>query len=550
MGARLEPVGGRSAGDQIPAKLIVMPPDGPPLDHDLRPFNTIGRHPDQNVQILDRVVSKEHALVTYADAAYWLQDMGSRNGTFVNGTRITGRTRLKDGDTVTMGATQIRFVSGNKTMASGLGADQVTINANSFTQTAIRSRLEAASEADRKFLPAHQVTNDQALRNDYEKLRISFELNQAIGTELKAEPLLQKILDKAFEFTTADRGVILLMNEDSVPEPAAAKFRSSGALSQFEVSQTILNEVITHRHAVLSSDASIDSRFGGSQSIMMQGIRSTMCVPLVFGENLLGMIHLDSQIATGVFTEKDLQVLSVFAQQAAMQLSNARLAQRAEHEAIARDNLSRLLSPNLVEEVVAGRIDMDIGKGGELHDATVVYTDIRGFTAMSEKLAPRAVVSMLNEYFEIMVDIIFQYEGTLDKFVGDAIMAIWGAPVAQDDHAERAVRAVLDMMKALERFNRFREANRDYPLPTGVGINTGEVVAGYVGSSRTMSYTVIGDTVNTAARLCSHAGPGEVLISDPVKKRLEGKLTLEDRPAASLKGKAKPVPIYRVLSIK
>ena len=304
---------------------------------------------------------------------------------------------------------------------------------------------------------------------------------------------------------------------------------------------------MTNHTAVLSSDATMDSRFGGSHSIILQGIRSTMCVPLLSSGNLLGMIHLDTRIATGVFTEKDLQVLNVFANQAAVQVENARLAKRLESEAVARANLSRLLSPNLVEQIVKGSIALE--KGGELREATVLFSDIRGFTAMSERLDPQHMVSMLNEYFEIMVDIVFRYEGTLDKLVGDEIMAVWGAPVHQVDHAERAMRAALEMMKALEDFNRFRTANGEDAIHAGCGINCGKLVAGYMGSTRTLSYTVIGDTVNTAARLCGTAAAGEILVSDPIRNKLGASLHVEARPSESLKGKARPVSIFRVLSM-
>ncbi|MCA9539286.1 MAG: FHA domain-containing protein [Myxococcales bacterium] len=530
------------------AKLIVMTPNGEQSEHALRAINTLGRHPDQTVQILDRVVSKEHALVTFADEGYWLQDMGSRNGTFVNGVQIRGRTRLRDGDTITLGSTRVMFVadqSGGANRSRDVG--NVTIQQAGVTDTAIRSRVQADETRSHEFLPELQITDDAHLRADYEKLRIAFELNQAIGTELDIDLLLDRILEKAFEFTNADRGVILLMNRTGEPEPRALKNRR-GKEEKVELSQTILNEVIEHHNAVLSSDATMDSRFGGSHSIIMQGIRSTMCVPLMTGDELLGMIHLDTRIATGVFTEKDLRVLTVFANQAALKIANARLAKQAEDEAIARHNLSRLLSPNLVEQVVKGSIAME--KGGELREATVLFSDIRGFTAMSGRLDPHSIVSMLNEYFEIMVDIVFRYDGTLDKFVGDELMAVWGAPLGQVDHTERALRAALDMMKALEDFNRFRVANGEDAIKVGCGINSGRLVAGYMGSTRTMSYTVIGDTVNTASRLCSHAGPGEVLITDPIRNALGPRLTLETRPMAELKGIAQPLPIYRVLALK
>ena len=530
------------------AKLIVMTPDGAQSEHELRAINTLGRHPDQTVQILDRVVSKEHCLVTFGDEVYWLQDLGSRNGTYVNGIQIRGKTRLRDGDTITLGSTRVIYVQQEVEDTRALAVNQVTINPTQRedTATAIRSKMPALASNARQFVPESQIADDSTLRSDYEKLRIAFELNQAIGTELDIHALLEKILEKAFEFTNADRGVILLLDAEGVPVPSAVKNRRGGD-EQLELSQTILNEVIDNRNAVLSSDATMDSRFGGSHSIILQGIRSTMCVPLLFADELLGMIHLDTRIATGVFTEKDLQVLTVFANAASVQIANARLAKRAESEAIARSNLSRLLSPNLVEQVVKGTIAME--KGGLLREATVLFSDIRGFTAMSERLDPRNIVSMLNEYFEIMVDIVFHHEGTLDKFVGDEIMAVWGSPVGQIDHTDRAVHAALDMMKALDDFNRFRVANGEDAINVGCGISTGKLVAGYMGSTRTLSYTVIGDTVNLGARLCSHAAPGEVLVSTAVVNALGPRLRYEERASAEMKGKTGRVPIYRVLGL-
>src|SRR4029077_6609036 len=137
----------------------------------------------------------------------------------------------------------------------------------------------------------------------------------------------------------------------------------------------------------------------------------------------------------------------------------------------------------------------------------------RGFTPMSEKRTAQEVVDMLNEYFELMVEMIFKHEGTLDKFVGDEIMALFGAPVAHPDHAYRAVKVAVEQMQALEEWNLVRVAEGEDPIRVGMGINTGEVVAGYLGSSKALEYTVIGDVVNTASRLCSRAGAGELVVS-------------------------------------
>ena len=187
-----------------------------------------------------------------------------------------------------------------------------------------------------------------------------------------------------------------------------------------------------------------------------------------------------------------------------MRIQNARLAQRAEDEAVARSSLSRLLSPNLVEQVVSGGISMD--KGGTFARSDCAVTDVRGFTSLSEEIGPEETISLLNEFFEIMVDIVFRHDGTLDKFIGDELMAVWGAPMEQSDHVERAVRAALEMRRSLEDWNRFRVANGASRVLARTAINTGQMVAGYMGSTKTLSYTVIGDAVNTAVTNVSSCG--------------------------------------------
>jgi len=506
---------------------------------------TIGRHPDQDLQVLDRVVSKQHSIVEMnARGRYTVRDSGSRNGTFVNGTIVPDRVELQNGDRIVIGSSEIIYTEEMKTDPL---AGRVTIMAGNM-DTHIRSRV--ASRDEGRFLPEGQVTDDRHLRQDYEKLRISYELNQSIGLEMDLEVLLDKILDKAFEIFPADRGVILLKEpEAGTLVPRVVKARGGEAnIENVKISQTILNEIMEEKQGLLSSDAMMDSRFAGSHSIILEQIRSTMSVPLMHDDDVLGVIHLDSKIASGAFMEKDLQVLSGFARQAALMIRHQRLLTEFEGQVVMREKLHRLLSPQLVEEVVSGRLD--IKKGGEVRRATVMFADIRGFTSISERMPPQEVVTLLNEYFELMVDIIFKYEGTLDKFVGDEIMAIWGAPISRDDDAERAVRAAVEMQQAMRRFNEAQELGGGAGFEIGIGLNTGEVVAGYMGSTKSMNYTVMGDTVNTAARFCGTAGPRDVLIGENTFREVGYLLELEKLPPTKLKGKAEHVDIFRVLRMK
>jgi adenylate cyclase len=175
-----------------------------------------------------------------------------------------------------------------------------------------------------------------------------------------------------------------------------------------------------------------------------------------------------------------------------------------------------------------------------------MFTDIRGFTSMSEKMTPDEIASLMSEYFEEMVDIIFEYGGTLDKFIGDAIMALWGAPIAHPDDADKAVQAAIAMQKAVAELNEHWKKEKRPTINIGIGINHGDVFAGNIGSHRRLEYTVLGDAVNTASRLCSKAGGGEIIISPALYDILADKPPVEKLEPLALKGKAQPMPVLRV----
>jgi adenylate cyclase len=253
-------------------------------------------------------------------------------------------------------------------------------------------------------------------------------------------------------------------------------------------------------------------------------------------------------MATNAFTEKDLAMLQGIAQQASIAVENSRLVEKIEQAAITRQKFERMLSPNLVEQVVSG--DLEIKKGGELRKVAVLFSDIRGFTSLSEKAPPQDLVKMLNEYFEVLVDQIFETQGTLDKFIGDAIMAIWSAPVDVDDAAFKAVSSAVKIQKIMSEYNQLREMDGMPPIHTGIGVDTGEVVAGYMGSTKTMSYTVVGATVNRTARLCSKAAAGEVLISEDTYHACGERLVCEERAPVELKGISKPVRHWNVKDVR
>ncbi|MBC8070021.1 MAG: FHA domain-containing protein [Deltaproteobacteria bacterium] len=514
------------------ARLILVTGDGA-KEHSLSAFNTLGRHPDNTVQLLDRIVSKEHCRITRGpQGKYVLRDVGSLNGSFVNGERVTER-NLEHGDEVSMGNTVLRFEEDgpiaparNVTMFS----DQV--------QSQVRSRVDASSH----FLPAAEILDIEHLRADYEKLRIAHELSQRLSVDTDLDELCRKIIDETFQLIRADRAVILIVDPES-GELMPRYVKQKREDEQITLSSSILEEVRNNKRAVLSSDAMLDERFKAAKSIIMQGIRSTMCVPMLYNDRLVGAIHMDSMLTTNAFTEKDLTLFQGIATQAAVAIENHRLAKKIEKDAETRAQFQRLLSPNVVEQIVSGAIQLD--QDGSKLDVTMLFADIRGFTSMSERHTPEQMVRTLNAYFEVMVDVLFRNSGTLDKYVGDEIIGLFGAPVQRPDAPVLAVRCALEMQRALEEFNRMREADGVETVHVGIGVNTGPVIAGAIGSSRTLQYTVIGDAVNVASRLCSAAGPDEVLISQSTYELVRGQVAVEDRDPIIVKGKAKAIDIFR-----
>jgi adenylate cyclase len=522
------------------AKLIVISGEER-QEFELAAFNTIGRHPDNTIQILDRIISKEHAHIQRAaDGRYLLRDLRSLNGTFMRGERVADH-YLSDGDEFTMGSTRIVFV--DKPKADDV-LQRVTI-APGLTESHIRGRIQANTG---DFMPERQIADEKNLRRDYERLRIGHELARAVGSELDLDKLLPKILDKAFELVGADRGVILLMDDKGELSPRFVKTRSGKSDPNIVLSKTVMAEVVNNKAAVLSSDATMDARFSGAHSIIMQGIRSTMTLPLLHSGELLGIMHLDSLFTSNAFTEKDLQVCTGMAAQAAISIQNARLASRIEREAQTRAQISRLIPPSVVEQVVKGQLTIE--KGGRLTEVTMLFSDIRGFTTMSDGKPAQEIVNTLNEYFEVMVDILFEYSGTLDKFVGDEIIGLFGAPIALEDAPYKSVACALAMLKGLEEFNRTRAAENQPEIRIGIGINTGNVITGSIGSTRALQYTAIGDAMNVASRLVNIASSGEIIVSEHTYRHLVGRVEAAELPPVKVKGKAQELKVFRITGLK
>jgi adenylate cyclase len=527
----------------VAPRLILKGMAGDVTEYSLGENNVLGRSTTASVRLADREVSRKHSQVDKEGEDYILRDLGSSNGTFLNGKRIFGPTALKDGDEVVIGTSKMEFRVGS----GGPKPKNAEIVHGEDHGRAL-SGVVARVGAKANFSPADQIHDIHQLKRDYERLRIGHEFSNYVRLERDLNELLARILQIAFDLIPCDNGVILLRDPASHVLVIQAMRQRKPGQGKVLVSDTLLAQVQATKEGVLTSDAISDERFQASHSIIALGVRSAMAVPLLnsSGEEVKGIMFLDSREHIAAFTTKDLEVLSAIAAQASVALENSEYARALEHEATQRAQLSRFLSPALVEQAARGSIELT--KGGVLTELTILFSDIRGFTTISEKMPAQEVVKMLNDYFELMVDILFEHNGILDKFIGDAIMGLWGAPVKRPDDATQAVRAAVKMQERLKEWNEDRVASGKVPIKIGIGLHTGLVVVGNMGSNRALSYTAIGDGVNLASRLCGVAREDMVVISEDCAQRAgKEKFVLEALPPAKVKNREQPVEIYRVL---
>ena len=515
------------------------------LEHTVR----LGRASSVDLPLEDPTVSKVHATLRLAGGKWLVEDAGSRNGTMVNGAKIGGPVELRAGDRIVVGSTTLEFALHRPSRATGrfTVVDQTTLSE-------VQVRVGQGG-AQGHFVSAAAVRDVEQLRADYEKLRVAYELMRAVGDAADINVLLERVLHVATDLFGAERGILLMARSDGSLEPVASRVRSQDSAERpgseadsFTIPRSILREVVEERQAVLSSDAKTDARFQAAESVILHSIRATMSVPLLAGERLHGVIHLDSRLDVAVFTEQDLHLLSGFASQAAQFIELVQLREKMQQQALSRDRLARLLPPEVVDDVMSGRVRLE--RGGTATEATVLFVDIRGFTSWTETRPAAEVVQGLNAYFDVMADAIFTRGGTLDKFIGDEIMAVWGAPIPSATHSEDAVRAAIGMMKALDTLNEQRVSEGLPALAAGIGINAGPLVAGYMGSRRAMSWTVLGDVVNVAARLCAAAEPGQILVGASVARAVADIAEVVEEAPRRFKGKAEPIPVARVLGLR
>ncbi|NUM33873.1 MAG: FHA domain-containing protein [Candidatus Brocadiae bacterium] len=513
----------------------------------------LGRGSYNTIQLQERKASRKHAEIRYQNGSYIIEDLKSGNGTFLNKKPVT-EAKLQDKDLITIADAVFMFRNPYEYLPeslSSLPAPTIQREAVLTDQSSDfeRTRAEVKFDAQHSFLMnLDEIQDITELEKANKKLRIIYEVNHAISSILDLQELLGVILDVVFQYMPAERGAILLYDESKNSlTSSVTKIYNQDSEGTIKISKTILERVVEEKISLLTTDAMVDERLAESMSILSQGIRSAMSVPLISKESLLGVLYIDSTQKSTHFNSETLELLTGIAGQAAIAIENAKLIREIEREIETRGHLQRYLSPELVEQVVNKQIDLQIG--GQLKKATVLFSDLRGFTKMTENIGAEAVVAILNDYFSRMVDIIFGNSGTLDKFIGDAIMAIWGLPVSHIEDSLRAVKASLQMQEELFYFNLSQRKMGRNTLKMGVGINVGEVVVGNMGSPKRMEYTVIGPPVNLASRVETLTSRNQILITDNVYNEIKNMGRMVQLSPTHVKGIERAIQIYGVVGV-
>ena len=478
----------------------------------------IGRALDNDIVLNNVIVSRHHARVQLRGRETWAVDLGSRNGISVNRLRVKEE-QLHDGDVLQVGPFEIRF--------EDRAAQSVVLDDNQYFPLASEGKQVSSGELPELVLD----------------LKEFYRISKRLNSFLDLHELLDAVMEEVQRAVPAQRSMLLLRKNDELV-PMIIQPPTTGDVA---LSSTLTRKAVEANEAVLTRDARLD--FAGSQSIISANIRSAICAPLISEGRATGLIYVDSP-GREQFNEHQRDLLAAVANLAAIHIERARLTEALREQAQLRQNFERFMSPNVAQMMASYFV-----QHGQLWEpqeliVSVLFADVKGFTSLSETLSPRDVQDLLNEYFHEMTEVIFSYHGTLDKYIGDGIMAVFGAPqlakpIDPEESAIQAVDAALGMIEAHRRLIERLDPAKAFAFR--IGINTGPVYAGFFGTRQRLEYTVMGDTVNTASRLEGRADVNSALISEATRRLLGTTFALQEMGDFQLKGKAQLVHTYKVL---
>jgi len=512
----------------------------------------IGRDVSRNELVLNHhKVSRRHAILRQSGESFVLVDLDSGNGTLVNGRRIT-ETLLIHNDVIAVGDFLLTYIEDRDTIpvqfdSQALGTTLLVRTPDQIIRRLLTqsTTMRSASELSRP------ITEDsiETLKKKAETLTHLYELSQVLNSVFSLTEVFKRVSQMLFRLTPSDRFVVVLKDSQTGElSPFLTELRDPHSQPRGEkisISKTVLDRVLSEKVSLLSLDAQADERLAPALSILLQQVRSVMCAPLLAKNRALGVLYLDCRELVKTFSTDDLDLLNAIAVTTSMAVDNALTHDQLLKEALARAAYGRFMPQHVIDEILTNPGALSLGGNNQL--VTILFSDVRGFTSMSGSLPPETVVQLLNRYFAEMTPIIFEHHGILDKYMGDGLMALFGVPYESQDGARNAVSAAIVMQRRIVNLNEELEARGLPAIQIGVGINTGRVTVGYIGTEQRTDYTAIGDAVNLSARFEKLAQGQQILIGQSTFDAIGEDLPTRAYGETRVRGKSEPLQVYEVV---
>jgi adenylate cyclase len=509
-----------------------------------KPEITVGRELKNDLILDDPRVSRYHGVVRKTPEGVTFRDMESGNGSSINGNRIPPNVDIKltDNDQIKLGSCTLTFQSVDPLRTQFSSDSFREVLQKTPNDLLVTSALKGASTSQEVPLAVYR----EELEKKERILRLFYDLSHKLSSIFSLDEIYQQVFQILFSVTPVSRCFIYRKNEQGEFEQVAARMRQAGDTSgPLPISQTIFAKVASERVSLLLEDAQHGAHEFSSKSIVANHIQSVMAAPIIGPRGLLGIIYADRYDALESFSPDDLDLLNAVAVYTGIAINTVVNYERLQKQAQARASFERFLPRQVVDQIL--RSPDAVKLGGVRQKVTAMFADVRNFTALSESSTPEVIVNLLNRYFSMVSEIIFRHGGTLDKYIGDGLMAIFGAPYVSELDAVQAVRAAIEMQRTMIVFNDRLRAENLPPIQIGIGINTGSAIVGYIGSETRLDYTAIGDTINTAARLESIAQPGQIVISENTMQSVDETIALRLLGTERLKGKNVNLKIAEVV---
>lgn len=541
-------------------------------------ITSFGRLPSNDVILLGDLVSRHHARILYFDGKASIQDLGSHNGSYVNGDRISTRP-LGEGDVVRVGNFKVTLRVGPIDEEVPGFTDEATADASHRVPELVHDAHTSRPEGQARVVRAEsrlsvpplaavkEAETDQGLPDNLgsreagrsrlvqeiseaeqdtrlSTLQLLYRITEVLAETSDPRDFTEQVLEYTLDRLQAHSAVYFRMRPDRADPVQAAYINADGSADSPAISMSVVRWAVSKSFTVFSRDVRSDVRFseGNSVALLPEQMSSLVCAPILAGSQVLGALYLARSLDRP-FDETEVDAIEAICHLVALGLERLQLRQQTAEEVMAREALARFHSPDVVERILAeARNDETIL---ERRSATVLFCDVRGFTRWAEKAPLEVVSDFLNTYVEDISSVVFKHRGTINKLLGDGIVAVFGAPFSYGNDAQRAVEAALEIRTAVDELLETHPTLKT--LHVRVGLHSGVVLTGTVGSARRMDYTILGETVNTAARIQAAAPARTILLSEATRALIDPAIQTRKLRSGQTRGQGETLELFEVL---